>query len=230
MSPVRPVRRRVLLLALAGTVLALVAAIEGVDLLRHPPAGGEPEVAEVDLDPRAEITCPEPPPPGSGSAIAARDPVGSAELYDCPAAWDGQPVRYVGEVVGAVLRRGDHAWVHLNDDVYAGARGPLPAHRDYQGGNAGIGIRVPAALAEEITWVGGSRVRGDVVEVRGTFLRVHPDSREPAVIVATTGAVVRTGGAFVDPVLPDRAIAAALLSVLAVGLVVAERVVARKRR
>jgi hypothetical protein len=129
-----------------------------------------------------------------------------------------------------VLRRGEVAWVHLNDDVYAGDVGPLPAHRDYQGGNGGIGVRIPADLAEEIDWVGSGRARGDVLEVVGTFHRVHAESREPAVIVATGGRVVRRGEPFTDPILPDRAVAAGVLSALALLLVGAERVVARRRR
>jgi hypothetical protein len=206
-------------------VALLVLAIEGVDRLRHPPTGGEPPLAEVDADPRLPIDC-----PPAAEARSDLEAVASNELYDCPTIWDGRRVSYTGEAVGAVLRRGEVAWVHLNDDVYAGDVGPLPAHRDYQGGNGGIGVRIPADLAEEIDWVGSGRARGDVLEVVGTFHRVHAESREPAVIVATGGRVVRRGEPFTDPILPDRAVAAGVLSALALLLVGAERVVARRRR
>jgi hypothetical protein len=230
-GPVRPVPRLVLLGASALVVVLLVAAIEAVDLLRHPPTGGEPPIAEVDADPRVTVPCPElENPEGANGGGVPVEEVTSGELYDCPGAWDGRRVRYYGEVVGAVLHRGSTAWVHLNDDVYAGTIGPLPAHRDYQGGNGGIGVRIPAALADEIAWVGSGRAHGDLLVVEGTFHRVHPESREPAVIVASSGDVVEAGRAFVDPVLPDRAVAALVLGLLALVLVTFERVVARRRR
>jgi hypothetical protein len=211
-------------------VAALVLGIEGVDLLRHPPAGGEPTVTAADSDPRVEIECPDADAPALGLAAASDPAVSSNELYDCPFAYDGRRVRYTGEVVGAVLRRGGHAWVHLNDDVYSGARGPLPAHRDYQGGNGGVGVRIPAALAEEVRFVGGPAARGDVLVVEGTFHRVHAASREPAVIIAASGGIAAPGEPFVDPVLPERAVAAALLGCLALVLALTERVVARRRQ
>ncbi len=66
--------------------------------------------------------------------------------------------------------------------------------------------------------------------MEGTFHRVHASSREPAVIVASTGGISAPGQPFVDPVLPDRAMAAVLLAMLALALAVTERVVARRRR
>jgi hypothetical protein len=223
-TPVRPVRRSVLLGSLVLLVAGLVLAIEAVDLLRHPPAGGEPAVAEADADPRLEIECPD------LDILPAVTDVTSNDLYDCPLAFDGRAVSYTGEVVGAVLRRRGHAWVHLNDDVYAGVRGPLPAHRDYQGGNGGVGVRIPSTLAADIERVGGPAGRGDLLRIEGVFHRVHPGSREAAVIVATSGSVAAPGQPFVDPILPDRAVAALLLGTLALGLAISERIVARRRR
>lgn len=234
-TPVRPVRRRVLLGAIVAVVVLLLLALEGIDLLRHPPTGTEPLPSAVDADPRVEIECPVLD-AGSGDddgdVVPVPDPaaVTSNALYDCPAVFDGRPVVYEGEVVGAVLRRGDTAWVHLNDDVYSGVTGPLPAHRDFQGGNGGVGVRIPAALADEITTVGGPTARGDVLRVEGVFHRVDADTREAAVIVATAGQVAAVGTPFVDPVLPDRAVAAQVLGLLALGLVALERVTARRRR
>jgi hypothetical protein len=233
-TPVRPVRRRVVLASLVVVIGLLVLAIEATDRLRHPPSGLEAPIAEVDADPRIPVECPTPdverptePTLGPRRPVAE---VASNDLYDCPSAWDRRPVRYTGEVVGAVLRRGEHAWVQLNDDVYALGAGPLRAHRDYQGGNAGIGVRIPAAVADEIRWVGSGLARGDVIEVRGVFRRVHRPTREPAVIIAETAVIVRSGEPFTDPLLPDRLVAAGVLGVLAVGLVIVERVVARRRR
>lgn len=235
-QPTRPVPRRLLLVVLVVIVAALSAAIDLVEELRHPPAGGEPPLVAVDSDPREAAACPE---PELGTARRRRVPadargttfeVTSNALYECPALWHLRSVRFRGEVVGAVLRRGEHAWVQLNDDVYAVARGPLPAHRDYQGGNAGVGVRIPLALADQIEWVGDGQARGDVLEVTGTFHRVLQMTGDAAVIVADVGEVVQRGSRFVDPILPDRAVAAWVVAAVALALAVAERVVARRRR
>jgi hypothetical protein len=227
----------VLLGASLLVVVLLVLAIEATDLLRHPPTGGEPALSEVDADPRMEVACPGRTEPGqegrdegAGDLGGPVEAVTSNELFDCPDAWDGRTVRYLGEAVGAVLDRGSTAWVHLNDDVYAGEVGPLPAHRDYQGGNGGIGVRIPGPAAEEIRWVGSGRAHGDLIEVVGVFHRVHPQSREPAVIIASTARVLEPGRPFTDPVLPDRALAAVVLGAIALVLVAAERIVSRRRR
>ena len=230
---VRPVRRRRVLLGalLAGGMIAGVVLIaEG---LRHPHPGDGPAVLEVPddpaADPRTEVVCEEPVPregaPREGTIAGRTAPasVTSNDLYDCPETWDGRLVRYEGEVIGGVLRRDHGAWVQLNDDVYADPRGPLPAHRDYRGGNSGIGVAIPAELADAITSVGGPGHQGDLLEVTGTFHRVDTSSGEVAVIRAGEGSVVRRGEPFVDVRLRDREIAAVLLGLLALGAAAFER-------
>jgi hypothetical protein len=225
-----------------GALLAC-AFVAGVvfltESLRHPLPESE-RVTEplVDAsDPRDEVDCPAPAdvvkePDGTGAVVAPAAPaaVSSTDLHDCPEAYDRASVSYEGEVVGAVLRRSGGAWLQLNDDVYADTSGPLPAHRDYRGGNAGIGVFVPDEVADQIGVVGGPHTRGDVVAVTGVYHRVDTTSGEVSVIRAQAGEVVRAGGTFEDERLPDREIAAALLAALAVGLVVAERTSARARR
>lgn len=230
----RPVRR---LRVLGGglCLLATLGAIVGVgEVLRHPAAQADvPEEQLVGADPRDEVTCVEPLPregerrqPTDGAHPIAQ--VTSNNLYDCPQSYDGRRVRYRGEVVGALLRRNIGVWVQLNDDVYAELLGPLPAHRDFRGGNAGVGVLLPTELAAQITFVGGPRTRGDVLEVEGTFHRVDP-SGEVAVIRADDVRLTADGGPFHDPPLTDRRIAAIVAVVLAGVVVVAERVVARRR-
>jgi hypothetical protein len=222
-SPIRPVRRRVILSLLVLNVALLFAVVQGVDLLRHPPPGGQVALEdEPSADPRIEVDCALVPEPGSL--------VTSNDLLDCPHVYDGEEVRYEGEAVGALLRRGDGAWVQLNDDVYAGLPGPLAAHRDYQGGNAGVGVLLPVHVADEVAVVGGPHHHGDVLEVRGTFQRIDSVHREAAVIIASDGHVVRGGRPIEDPILTDRVIAATVLGLIALGLAVFERVVARRRR
>ncbi len=236
----RPVRRRRVLLGVliaAGLVAGIVLLTEN---LRHPHPAGDPVTMEgpedPDADPRTEVICEEPlphegaPRQGTGGPRGEARSVTSNDLYDCPETWDGRQVRYEGEAIGGVLARGDIAWVQLNDDVYADARGPLPAHRDYRGGNAGIGVAIPSELAAEITTVGGPRAQGDLVEVVGTFHRVDSSSREVAVIRADDAAVVRPGEQLTPARLPDREIAAAILGVLALVIVGFERRRAWQRR
>ena len=241
MSRRRPVRRSRVLLGALVALAALAGIVALAEGLRHPLPSGGPVVAERPddpaADPRTEVVCPEPVPREDvgrdGRALGPEpEPVAvtSTELYDCPASWEGRRVAYQGEAIGGVLTRDAGAWVQVNDDVYAGAAGPLPAHRDYRGGNSGIGVFVPQELAEEISAVGGPQQRGDRVAVEGRFHRVDADSGEVAVIRAERGEVVARGEPFVDERLPDRELAAALLGALALGLVAAERWLAWRRR
>ena len=247
-TPSAPVPRARVLLGAAVAVAVLLAIVTLAEALRHPLRTGgpdEPAEGEPASRPSTDVDCPtgddvpregeDRDGGGDGGGEAGRAgilrsvTVTSNELYDCPQAFDGRTVTYRGEVVGAVLRRAGGAWVHLNDDVYALERGPLPAHRDFRGGNAGVGVFVPPALAERIAFVGGPEAEGDVLEVVATFRRVDPVSGEVAVLRAGSGRVVRVGRPFVDPPLPDRRVVAAVLAPVAVALVVAERVVARRR-
>lgn len=236
-----PVPRRRVLAATMVAAAVLAGMVALTESLRHPLPGGEPTVPELaapGADPRTEVVC-DGPLPREGqqrAGLAENDPgvdevldVISNQLYDCPQTWDGRLVRYRGEVVGAVLQREGGAWVHLNDDVYGDALGPLPSHRDFRGGNAGVGVFIPAELVGVITHVGGPEIEGDVVEVVGRFHRVDSRSAEVAVIRADSGSVVATGQPFADPVLPDRRLAALLLTPLALAIVVGERVHARRR-
>lgn len=216
------------LLTLLGTIVAIG---EG---LRHP---YEPEVVPADQragsDPRDEIMCPEPQPREGQERDSTGDllqpvAVSSNELFDCPETYDGQRVVYRGEVIGALLERDIGVWTQLNDDVYAGDVGPLPAHRDYRGGNAGVGVLLPTDLASQVRFVGGPQTRGDVMEISGVFHRVD-DTGEVAVIRADDGQMATRGGSNPDPPLTDRRVAAWVALVAAIGMTVAERVVGLRR-
>jgi hypothetical protein len=249
MSPGRQPVPRPRVLAGAMILLGLLAGlILTLESLRHPlPEGFDEDIplAEDDSDPRDPIECEEDLPregqerdadTPAGEAAAEEEaresltaPATSNQLYDCPEIYDGRTVRYRGEVVGAVLERDGGAWVQLNDDIYADLRGPLPAHRDYRGGNAGVGAFVPTEVAEGIEWVGGPSTRGDVLDVVGTFRRVDPDSAEVAVIVVDAATFDRRGGRFARAELVDRRVLAIIAAALAIVVTVIERVVARRR-
>jgi hypothetical protein len=224
----RPVPRWAAIAVLLAGALAVAGLSATVTLLGHPAPGGAPVTApEPEADPGAATTCPDAADLASGGEPALVD---SNLLYDCPASFDGMRVSYTGEAVGALLRRRAGVWLQLNDDVYAGDLGPLPAHQDFRGGNAGVGVLAPHAIAEEIAFVGGPRARGDLVEVTGTFLRLDPDSREVAVIRAERARVLEPGRPLERARFLDRRVAAYGAGLVALLLTAIERVVARRRR
>jgi hypothetical protein len=233
-----PVQRR----RVTAVALLLLAMLIGVvalaEVLRHPDTLLDPPADLAVSDPRDPLECPEPRPregmprdddPIERIAAAARS-VQTGDLLDCPQSFDGQAVLLRGEVVGHVVGRGQRVWLQINDDVYADAIGPLPAHRYYQGGNSGIGVHVPTGLVEEqITVVGGPGRRGDEVEVRGIFSRVEPRTGEVAVIRAHTLEVIRPGERIEQPLLRDRQVVAYVLLLGAIGAILAARRVERRR-
>lgn len=236
MSPpaiAQPVPRAKVVLGAVVLALAIGGLIAATEALRYPhptsAAATAPGVQqEPAFDPRSPIECEEPiPREGQTRSVDGDDEalrrVTSSELYDCPQTFDGSQVRYRGEVIGAVLERNGGAWVHLNDDIYARDLGPLPAHRDYRGGNGGLGVFIPTGLAQQITHVGGPQARGDIVDVVGTFHRVDQETGEVAILRAT-GGTVSAGEPLQRPLLPARRIVALAMAAMMLVTLVAERV------
>jgi hypothetical protein len=231
----RPIPRRRVAIAALGLAALFAAVITAGEILRHPytQASDIPESQLAGSDPRDELECPDPQPREGQRRASDVQPtapvrVSSNNLFDCPETYDGRDVVYRGEVVGALLERDVGVWTQLNDDVYAELLGPLPAHRDYRGGNAGVGVLLPHHAVDLISLVGGPQTRGDVLEVRGTFHRVDPTG-EVAVIRADDAQLMADGEPFPDPPLADRRLAALFALIVAVALVVTERVVAARR-
>lgn len=228
------VRRRVVSVSALVVVAVLVGVFAFANELRHP-VTDDGELADADVigDPRQPADCPPPDEIGSaadpGSAVSSEPPqVSSDELLTCPRAYDGKRVRYVGEAVGEVLARRDHAWVQLNDDVYAHTA-PLPLRPGFAGINSGIGARLPVGSAEAITHLGGPGRRGDLVAVEGRFHRSPPDTADTMAIDVRRLQRIRAGGPIDRPVLADRRLAAVTLAVLAAVMVGGERLVTRRR-
>jgi len=98
------------------------------------------------------------------------------DLIERAAEVDGQVVTIRGEAVGDIMVRGERGWVNIND------------------GTAAIGIWAPAEQLRQIRHTGRYGVRGDTVEVTGTFFRMDPmhggelDVQADALVVATPGA------------------------------------------
>ena len=133
------------------------------------------------------------------AAQAARQPVGSAELIENSAAYDGQTILFEGEAVGDILPRGDYAWVNVSDVD-----------------NSALGIYLPAALAKAIRTTGRYGVTGDRVRITGVFHRACAEHGGDMDLHAETLEIVTPGRAQEPAIpawLPPLAIGAALCAV-----------------
>jgi hypothetical protein len=84
-------------------------------------------------------------------------PISSTELINNAKIYDGKTVVYTGEVIGDVMRRGDYAWINVND------------------GQNAIGIWINRSLAKEINYTGSYKTKGDEIEITGIFQRACPE-------------------------------------------------------
>lgn len=229
------VRASEALLAGLAILLAASALVAGLQALLRPvqtvPAATRPEATAPDPPcPPARETLPRTPRDAAAVAegqASARvgDPVAvtSGELIECPGAFDGQTVVYEGEAVRAVLRRGERAWVQLNDDVYGLEIGPLPLHRSPAGVNSGVAVSVPVADADRISFVGDGRARGDRLLVEGTFLRADPADAGGPTIRAHSVQIVAVGEPVPQRMTSARLVVAVLLAAAAAGMTGAAR-------
>lgn len=204
---------------LAGVVAALTIA--GLQVLVRP--GDQLPPLDAPVQPAAGDRCPE---------VVGPDPVPvtAAELIECPGAYDGAQVRYTGEVVRAVLELGERAVVQVNDDVYALSLGPLPEHRTTRGGNSGMPVVLPWAVADRLHHVGDFRHHGDVITVVGTFRQADPADDGGPTISADSAVIVRPGRELPRSVDRTRLVVAALLLVIVLGLAAAAWAGRRRRR
>lgn len=209
-----PVSRVLAALALAvGGVAALVGfaylLVPRAETLRPLAAPGEADAAP------GELVCPAP------ADLPAADPladVSAGELIDCPAIFDGRRVVYVGEVIDAVLPRGNRAWVQLNDDPYSGEAGPLPQSRTALGGNSGIAVSIPREAAQRVDHVGSYRAQGDVLRVMGRYHAADPADGGAPAIQADQVRIVRPGHDIAHRVSSTRVVAAIALSLVALAV------------
>lgn len=201
---------------LGGLVIVVFAGgvIAALDLL-VPRTGLRPPLTAPAQD-ESDDLCPQP----VGGAPAAPITVTAGELIACPRSFDGAPVRFQGEAVRAILRRGARAWVHLNDDPYALDLGPLPEHRTTVGGNSGMPVSIPVAVADDIAHVGDGHHRGDIIAVTGTFHRADPADGGGPTIQAESAQITRSGSITTRSVYPARVVTAGIIgiAVLAVTL------------
>lgn len=143
--------------------------------------------------------------------------VSSAQVYRCPAAYDGLTVTYVGEVVGELLPRDGGAWAQVNDDDYALVTGPVIGHRERAGFNTGLAVWLDEPLADRIANPGRPALRGDVVLLRGTILRADPDDAGGITLRATELETLAAPLEIDPPLHVIQVIVAVTLSVLALA-------------
>ena len=106
----------------------------------------------------------------------------SLDLINGAKEYDNKTITYKGEVIGDVMIRGDHAWLHVNDGIIA------------------IGIWAPKTLIEDIRYAGEYHKKGDIVEVSGTFHRSCLEHGGDLDIHASEIKKVTSGSPVVQPI------------------------------
>ncbi|MDD5116833.1 MAG: DNA-binding protein [Candidatus Omnitrophica bacterium] len=79
--------------------------------------------------------------------------ISSAELINNAKGYDGKTVSYEGEAIGDIMKRGEYAWINVNDGINA------------------IGIWINVSLLRDINYIGSYKSSGDKIEVKGIFHR-----------------------------------------------------------
>jgi len=106
----------------------------------------------------------------------------SSDLLNNAKQYDGKTVNYKGEIIGDVMIRGDHAWLHVND------------------GSIAIGIWAPKTMIQDIGYVGDYHKKGDTVEVSGTFHRSCSEHGGDLDIHASEIKKITSGSSVIQPI------------------------------
>jgi hypothetical protein len=161
--------------------------------------------------------------------FAVNGMVRSQQLFNCPRAFDGFTVRYVGEIIGELIPRRGGVWVQVNDDAYALTDGPLLGHRNFSGFNTGVAVWLPDGTHEQLETVGRHQVRGDIIAITGTFMRADPNDGGGLTIRADTVEVMADGVLLDDPLNRRQLTVAVLLFVGAAGALTLGQLARRRR-
>jgi hypothetical protein len=126
--------------------------------------------------------------------------------------WNGRRVTFHGEAIGEVMVRGDHAWIHLNDDAYMIKN--VEEGAKLGGYNSGMAVWLPAPLTKRIDTYGDYQHEGSIVEVEGVFNGACKEHGGDMDIHATSLRLLVSGHPVDDPVPPWKAaLAVALVAV-----------------
>lgn len=179
----------------------LVLGAAALALLLAPPRPPAPHASPAGS---AEGRFPSLPPGVTPALVSDRDLVERAQELD------GQWVMFQGEALGDLMVRGNTAWLNVGGAHYA------------------IGILMPRTQAAKVKVLGSYRFHGDTVRVVGLFHRADPNEGGDLDVVASSVEVVKPGSARAVPRPGNRVYAAAGLSLLALALFLAARLVRRR--
>ena len=99
----------------------------------------------------------------------------SNELIEKAKELNGRKLNYKGELVTAILDRGEYSWINLNDGFNA------------------IGIWCKSSSLDGVKFIGNYKNRGDLIEAGGTFNRACSIHNGELDIHADTIKVIRHG-------------------------------------
>jgi len=124
---------------------------------------------------------------------SAAEEVSLSDLIERGQEFAGQEVVVSGELIGDYGFRSDGwMWTQLNSDVYSSD--PLrESAAPPEGGNVGIGIRMPVDMAIGLDSPGGYRQRGPIVSMVGVW-KYHDEARQGESYFEATSLVVVEGG------------------------------------
>ncbi|MFH1691858.1 MAG: DNA-binding protein [Candidatus Omnitrophota bacterium] len=114
--------------------------------------------------------------------VVCAQEVSSQELINCALEYDGKEVVYVGELIGAVLKRGSFVWLNLSDEKNV------------------IGIWASRDLSPSVAVAGSYTHRGDIVKVKGIFHRSCAEHGGALDIHAQELTVIELGTAVTHPI------------------------------
>jgi len=110
----------------------------------------------------------------------------SNELIEKSKELNGRKLNYRGELVTAILDRGEYSWANLND-----------------GSNA-IGVWCKSSLLGGVKFAGDYKNRGDIIEVNGTLNRACSIHNGELDIHADTVKIIEKGHSLIRAINPKR--------------------------
>lgn len=126
------------------------------------------------------------------TAAMAAEEVTVGELIEFAEGFAGADVDVEGELVGDYGFRNDGwMWTQLNGDSYA--RKPIREGGLPVGANTGIGVRMPAELAQSLDPPGGYRTRGPLVRLTGVWKYHDPDRQGESYLEVQSLTVIESG-------------------------------------
>ncbi len=114
------------------------------------------------------------------------DSVSSKELIENAKAIDYKIVTYRGELITAIMGRGEHSWINLND------------------GDNAIGVWCKSAAVKPVKFIGDYKNRGDTLEVEGVFHRACSEHGGELDIHADRVRIVKAGYIMEERIKPKR--------------------------